>query len=267
MTDEEKYIGPDSKILTTGWEQCNNRLLVPFTCKDKIGFLNATMDKVVVVPQYSMYYGECYTDEDYIIVSKISNKIAEDEQSKGVYTIVSQPLYGLINYKGEELIPVKSKKIVLFSECSYKIYKVYSDDTHYEIIDIVYNEYGSKRYYLHTIFRNKDEYLSIDPFKEGLARVCRKKNVHSLDFIWGIMNEQGAWIEDNCSFIEPFYENRNDSISLYRKGTEYRTTLGKIRKEWEERLRKSSKSSFDEEHYSLLNDGLDGEAGAYWNID
>ena len=48
--------------------QDDNRLLIPFTCGDKIGFANKE-GEVVVKPQFTMYYGECYDESDNIMVT------------------------------------------------------------------------------------------------------------------------------------------------------------------------------------------------------
>ena len=44
------------------------RLLIPFTNRDKIGFMN-NQGMIIVKPQYTMYYGDCYSPTDLIKVS------------------------------------------------------------------------------------------------------------------------------------------------------------------------------------------------------
>jgi len=87
----------------------DKRLLVPFTSGDKIGFINKN-GEVVVKPQYAMYYGECYSESDYVRVAQTrpysyprgNNKVA----------LYKRVVYGLINFKGEEVFPLEYQDIV-----------------------------------------------------------------------------------------------------------------------------------------------------------
>lgn len=50
--------------------QDDNRLLIPFTSGDKIGFVDKE-GAIVVKPQFTMYYDDCYDESDNIRVSDI----------------------------------------------------------------------------------------------------------------------------------------------------------------------------------------------------
>ena len=80
--------------------QDDNRLLIPFTSGDKIGFVDKE-GEVVVKPQFTMYYDDCYDESDYI-------RVAVDDlygfiRSGGRVATYKRPMYGLINYKGETI--------------------------------------------------------------------------------------------------------------------------------------------------------------------
>ena len=48
--------------------QDDNRLLIPFTSGDKIGFVDKE-GAIVVKPQFTMYYGDCYDERSLLIAS------------------------------------------------------------------------------------------------------------------------------------------------------------------------------------------------------
>ena len=87
----------------------DSRLLIPFTSGEKIGFVNR--DGIVVVkPEYTMYYGEFYNEQDLV-------KVAIDYtygfiRSGGKVATYRKPLYGLINVKGEMVLNAEYSEIV-----------------------------------------------------------------------------------------------------------------------------------------------------------
>ena len=46
----------------------DTRLLIPFTSGEKVGFINK-QGEIIVSPKYTMYYGEAYSEGDYILKS------------------------------------------------------------------------------------------------------------------------------------------------------------------------------------------------------
>lgn len=107
--------------------QDDNRLLIPFTSGDKIGFANKE-GEVVVKPQFTMYYDDCYDENDYI-------RVAVDDlygfpRCGGRVATYKRPMYGLINYKGEtifepsfyRLIPaIGNKNLYTVQDKNYKL--------------------------------------------------------------------------------------------------------------------------------------------------
>lgn len=77
--------------------QDDNRLLIPFTSGDKIGFVNKE-GAIVVKPQFTMYYGDCYDKNDNIRVSV--DCLYGFIRSGGRVATYKRPMYGLIDYKG-----------------------------------------------------------------------------------------------------------------------------------------------------------------------
>lgn len=80
--------------------QDDNRLLIPFTSGDKIGFVDKE-GAIVVKPQFTMYYGDCYDESDNIRVSV--DCLYGFIRSGGRVATYKRPMYGLIDYKGETI--------------------------------------------------------------------------------------------------------------------------------------------------------------------
>ena len=101
------------------------RLLIPFTSGNKIGFINQEGD-IVVEPKYDMYYGDCFSTNDYIRVSIL--EMNGYPRSRGRIECYSHPLYGLINYKGElvldtiyyDIIPSTDNKSIFTIHCKVR---------------------------------------------------------------------------------------------------------------------------------------------------
>lgn len=112
--------------------QDDDRLLIPFTSGDKIGFINKE-GYIVVKPQFTMYYGDCYDESDNIRVA-IDN-LYGFPRSGGKVATYKRPMYGLINYKGEtifepsfySLIPAIGNK---------KLYTVQDKNLGYAVLNI-----------------------------------------------------------------------------------------------------------------------------------
>lgn len=75
----------------------DKRLLIPFTNGRNIGFMNKN-NVVVTDAEYSAYYGDCYSEEDYIRVERVSITWRSYNKGDDIHY-----LEGLINHKGEEV--------------------------------------------------------------------------------------------------------------------------------------------------------------------
>ena len=159
--------------------QDDNRLLIPFTCGDKIGFANKE-GEVVVKPQFTMYYDDCYDESDYI-------RVAVDDlygfpRSRGRVATYKRPMYGLINYKGETIFE-PSFYCLIPAIGNKKLYTVQNKHFGYAVLNIDGTEvvpFG--------------KYSWIDGFNKGLARV-RNGNVtngqNENGNKWGLIDENG----------------------------------------------------------------------------
>ena len=99
---EDSY--KDAKILIPASSfnpKSDSRLLIPFTSFDKIGFMNK-QGEVVVEPQYTMYYGDCYSPTDLIKVS--INESYGFIKNNGEIDCRIRPMYGIINHRGETVL-------------------------------------------------------------------------------------------------------------------------------------------------------------------
>ena len=149
--------------------QDENRLLIPFTSGDKIGFVDKE-GVIVVKPQFTMYYGECYEENDNIRVTV--DDLYGFPRNGGKVATYKRPIYGLINSKGETifepsfycLIPaIGNKNLYTVQNKDYKYAVLNTDGT--EVVPV-------------------GKYSWIDGFDNGLARVMVGRK-------WGLIDENG----------------------------------------------------------------------------
>ena len=256
--------------------QDDNRLLIPFTCGDKIGFANKE-GEVVVKPQFTMYYDDCYDESDYI-------RVAVDDlygfpRSGGRVATYKRPMYGLINYKGETIFE-PSFYCLIPAIGNKKLYTVQNKNLEYAVLNTDGTEvvpFG--------------KYCWIDGFNKGLARV-RNGNVtngqNENSNKWGLIDENGKevlpldydniWnfygkqrvttkvIKGNVAkdviLSELLGKNKtqeNDNHSDNYDVNDYGTNFGEY----------AGSYAQDVEGYSddVIDDAFDGDPDAYWNID
>ena len=256
--------------------QDDKRLLIPFTSGDEIGFVDKE-GVIVVKPQFSMYYGDCYDESDYIRVTV--DYLYGFPRSGGRVASYKRPMYGLINFKGEtifepsffSLIPAIGNK---------KLYTVQDKNLGYAVLNIDGTEvvpYG--------------KYSYIDGFDKGLARVKignvtngQKNNGNK----WGLINENG----DEVLPIEyddmwSFYGKNRATVRVVKGDVAQNIVLSEILGVVEDQESGSLSDNYyaddygssygeyagsyaqDVEGYSddVIDDAFDGDPDAYWNID
>ena len=256
--------------------QDDNRLLIPFTSGENIGFVDKE-GVIVVKPQFTMYYGDCYDESDNIRVTV--DYLYGFPRSGGRVASYKRPMYGLINYKGEtifdpsffSLIPAIGNK---------KLYTVQDKNLGYAVLNIDGTEvvpYG--------------KYSYIDGFDKGLARVKignvtngQKDNGNK----WGLINENG----DEVLPIEyddmwSFYGKNRATVRVVKGDVAQNIVLSEILGVAEDQKNGSSSNNYyvddygssygeyadsyaqDVEGYSddVIDDAFDGDPDAYWNID
>ena len=249
------------------------RLLIPFTSGNKIGFINQEGD-IVVEPKYDMYYGDCFSTNDYIRVSIL--EMDGYPRSRGRIECYSHPLYGLINHKGELVLDTIYYNIIPSTD-NKNIFTIHCKDKGYAVVDANGAEiipYG--------------KYIYINGFDRGVARIRVRKETNdstTTEYKWGVIDLSGKevlpteyddiWnfygktyptivvIKDGKSYKVPFAQlvnNRNSDQSQDECYTDdYGTHFGDYEGSYAQ----------DEMGYSddVINDAFDGDPEAYWNID
>lgn len=200
----------DAKILIPASSfnpKSDSRLLIPFTSFDKIGFMNK-QGEVVVEPQYTMYYGDCYSPTDLIKVS--INESYGFIKNNGEIDSRIRPLYGLINYKGEVVLDIKYHSIVP-AVGNWDIITAQNKERKYGVIDMNGN-----------VIVPFGKYDYIDGFDRGFARVKLGKRTNGQigsNCKWGIINEHGEEVlPAEYDDIWNFYGKSYDSIKVFRGG-------------------------------------------------
>ena len=256
--------------------QDDNRLLIPFTSGENIGFVDKE-GVIVVKPQFTMYYGDCYDESDYIRVTV--DNLYGFPRSGGRVASYKRPMYGLINFKGEtifepsffSLIPAIGNK---------KLYTVQDKNLGYAVLNIDGTEVVPL-----------GKYSYIDGFDKGLARVKignvtngQKNNGNK----WGLINENG----DEVLPIEyddmwSFYGKNRATVRVVKGDVAQNIVLSEILGVVEDQESGSLSDNYyaddygssygeyagsyaqDVEGYSddVIDDAFDGDPDAYWNID
>lgn len=247
------------------------RLLIPFTNGDKIGFMN-NQGMIIVKPQYTMYYGECYSENDLIRVSIIDTY--GFPKSGGNVSTYQRPLYGLINYKGEVLL----------------------EPVFYTMISAIGNKrlftVQNKRYEYGVITADGEEivpfgkYQWIDGFDKGLARVKLGKVTNGIKDSgnkWGLIDVDGNEVLPvEYDDIWNFYARNRITTKIIKdkKSIDFKLSAFKIDNEFEHCIYNKDdyrphygefEGSYAQDvmGYSddVINDAFEGDPDNYWNID
>lgn len=186
----------------------DRRLLIPFTSGEKMGFLNQKLE-VVVPAMYSMYYRDCFSEDDIIIVAKRGQK----HHPRAFY-------YGAIDYTGKEVIP-STYFWVGGSNSNKKLFTIQDQDSRYSVAVIEKGEIISPGIYTY-----------IDDFYNGIARVKIGGNPNCIcdGGKWGIITEQNEVIVPiKYHFIQPLVNNREGQIYLENKSNKEYITLSYLK--------------------------------------
>lgn len=260
----------------------DTRLLIPFTSGEKIGFIN-NKGEIIVTPQYNMYYGECYNENDYIKVTQLYHY--GFSRADGSVVTYSRPLYGLINHLGETIIEPECFSIVPSKWCNETVYTIQRKDYKYGVININGEEiipFG--------------KYQWIDGFDHGLVRVRIGKETNAKKMttnLWGIVNDKGVEVLPlEYSEIWNFYDKNRLSTKVVKNGIEKKVYLHELNQDivqQDELIQNELTSNINgwEDDYGthygeyagsyvqdvmgfsddVINDAFEGDPDAYWNID
>lgn len=254
----------------------DNRLLIPFTSGDKIGFVTKE-GSIVVKPQFTMYYGDCYDESDNIRVAV--DNLYGYPRSGGKVATYKRPMYGLINYKGETIFE-PSFYSLLPAIGNKKLYTVQNNNFEYAVLNID-----------GTVVVPFGKYSWIDGFDNGLARVKigkvtngQKDNGNK----WGLINENGKEVLPlEYDDIWTFYGKKRVTTKVIKGNVARNVILSEILGKDEVQEYDCSSCNYydndygtsygkyagtyaqDVEGYSddVIDDAFDGDPDAYWNID
>lgn len=192
--------GEDDKILIPAPKydsREDTRLLIPFTEERHIGFMDKS-HKVIVPPKYNMYYEECYSENDYIVVEKIVRNWVPNKGES------FQHLQGLINHKGETIFPCEYTKISPAKDPKKNIFTVKHPHEGCAVVTVdgeMIIPYG--------------EYQDISGYTKGFARVRQNGK-------YGIIDETGKVVVPiEYSTIWNFYKKDWYATKLEKDGKRY----------------------------------------------
>lgn len=256
--------------------QDDNRLLIPFTSGDKIGFVDKE-GEVVVKPQFTMYYGECYEENDNIRVTV--DDLYGFARSGGKVSTYKRPIYGLINSKGETIFE-PSFYSLLPSIGEKKLYTVQNKDYKYAVLNIDGTEvvpFG--------------KYSWIDGFDNGLARVTigsvtngQNENGNK----WGLIDENGKEVLPlEYDSIWTFYGKQRVTTKVIKGNVAHNVILSELLGKDKTQEKDNHSDNYDVNDYGtnfgeyagsytqdvegysddVIDDAFDGDPDAYWNID
>lgn len=253
----------------------DNRLLIPFSIMERIGFVNKDAD-VIIQPKYTMYYGDFIYESDHVVVTKfhLYGKARRD----GSATVWKRPVYGLIDIKGNETLKLEYYHISAPYKCTLepKLFVVQNMENKWGIVDA----HGYE-------FVPFGKYDKIEGFAHNYAKVCK-------DGKWNITDSlcKELYPTSWFSYISNLYDD-SDSIRVRNSDgttTEFsyddlyeRTKFIELGPE-EELFDPSDYDGSDNGCYydefsgsyahdvmgyddGLINDAFDGDPDAYWNID
>ena len=258
--------------------QDDHRLLIPFTSGDKIGFVDKE-GAIVVKPQFTMYYGDCYDESDNIMVSV--DCLYGFIRSGGRVARYKRQMYGLINYKGE----------TIFEPSFYCLIPAIGNKNLYTVQDKNY------KYAVLNIDRKEvvpfGKYSWIDGFDNGLARV-RIGNVTNGQIQngskWGLIDENGKEVLPlEYDSIWTFYGKKRVTTKVVKGNVAHNVILSELFGKDKPQDKGNHSDNYDVnaddygtnygeyagsyaqdvEGYSddVIDDAFDGDPDAYWNID
>lgn len=247
--------------------EADRRLLIPFLYYDKYGLINHEYQEVLPA-QYDTIRGDCYKDNDLLIVGKLEAKGYARSNGIKCYT---NYLLGVVDASGNVILDLEYNQI--FVSDNRRLLTVEDSET--------------RRYaVLHrngNIFIPYGQYDYIGGFDGGLARV--KKNNK-----WGIINECGDVVlpieyDDVWNFYKKGLSGTTIVKDRVRTTIPFESLTKVVAPPMTISITPADFPFFDEEpdtyqHYNgsyaqdvmgysdqTIDDAFDGDPDAYWNIE
>lgn len=186
----------------------DKRLLIPFTNGRNIGFMRR--DNVAVTnTEYSAYYGDCYSEKDYIRVEKPYTEWHSYNRANSVLF-----LQGVINFKGEVIYPCNYLSILPSLNSEVRLFTLESQKREYAVVD------SNKQ----TIVPY-GKYTWIGGYNKGYARVkigTLPNCVEERDAKWGIIDSSGKEVVPiEYTYIWDFYKSGWDEVGILKDKESY----------------------------------------------
>lgn len=245
------------------------RLLIPFTCGERIGFVNHN-GEVIVHPKYSMYYGEIYNETDCMKVAIVET--FGFSRSGDKVSTYKRSLYGVIDKDGVEKIEPVYLSMSFSVGGDELLLTVQRNDRKWGVIDVEGNE---------VIPFGKYDWM--DGFDHGLARVKLAGGKVINGDKWGIINIQGEEVLPvEYSNIWNFYDKDRYTVRIEKDGASSDFTLRHKPTSISRNCNNACRGGYGA-HYGefsgsyaqdvmgysddVINDAFEGDPDVYWNID
>lgn len=230
MTQEEFLVQfSDSQILVPrSWYHIekDRRLLIPFTVADKIGFLDS-YGNVVVEPQYTKCFGNCYQEDHFVMVGK---PFVLATKSEGVNPHPTYLCYGLLNAKGKEIIPVEYRRLLPMQiegsdQYDYCLLVAQNKQLEFGVINIkneVVVPFGKYEWidgYSWGFARFKSKTEFIENGENPTTLELKNDQLTPITPLWGLLDKQGRESTERWQEITKFYGvNRRKTSAISREG-------------------------------------------------
>jgi len=112
--------------------QSDTRLLIPFSIEERVGFADKE-GNVVIDAKYVMCYGDFKKETDCVVVAKYY--LYGAARADGSASVCKRPVYGVINIKGEEVIPVEYWKVIPLHLPSQNLFIVQDMEERYALLN------------------------------------------------------------------------------------------------------------------------------------
>lgn len=184
----------------------DKRLIIPFSRYGEIGMSNPD-GEIIISPRYDAYSGECYREDDYIKVAKYY--LCGTPENKRDIGKNLKLLWGVIDFKGEEVLPIKYTSIKQ-AVGNANLFTVQKTSYQWGVI----NQYEQEVIPFGI-------YTYIGGYSKGFARAKKIVGLSNgiIEEKWGIIDEDGKVVKSfEYDRIGDFYKNNYSMVHLTKGG-------------------------------------------------